>query len=129
MLLADVDWNLPNTLSVLRLVLVPVYLWLVWRGWFLGFLVFLFLSELLDLVDGPIARTTNSVTDLGERLDAWGDLAAYTTLPFALIFLLRAKFRVTGGTVASGLTGGEGEEVAAKLREQSDDTKGEQNGV
>ena len=63
MLLADVDWNLPNTLSVLRLVLVPVYLWLVWRGWFLGFLVFLFLSELLDLVDGPIARATNSVTD------------------------------------------------------------------
>lgn len=91
MILADGDWNLPNALSVLRLALVPVYLWLAFRRNLNGFLVFLAASELLDLVDGPIARS-NITTSLGQKLDTWGDFAAYVTLPFAGFWLLRAHF-------------------------------------
>lgn len=92
MLLADSDWNLPNALSVLRLALVPVYLWLAFRRSLKGFLIFLAASELLDLIDGPIARAADAITGLGQKLDTWGDFAAYVTLPFAAFWLLRAHF-------------------------------------
>ena len=92
MTLAEGDWNLPNALSVLRLALVPVCLWLAFRrrlGFFLGCLA---ASEFFDLIDGPIARANGAVTTLGNGLDGWGDFAAYTTLPFAALWLFRAHF-------------------------------------
>lgn len=70
----DRIWTVPNLLSMLRLLGVPVFLWLVlgpqadW--WALGVLAFAGLS---DWLDGKIARAWNQTSRLGVLLDPLAD--------------------------------------------------------
>lgn len=70
--------NLPNQLTLLRIVLVPVYLILLWAFQddrslcLLPLLVFIFAS-LTDLFDGRIARRYNLVTNFGKFMDPIAD--------------------------------------------------------
>jgi CDP-diacylglycerol--glycerol-3-phosphate 3-phosphatidyltransferase len=72
--------NLPNALTLLRLLLVPLFGWLLlaqpvaidWR--WLATAVFL-LALLTDLLDGKIARRYNLVTDFGKLWDPIADKA------------------------------------------------------
>jgi CDP-diacylglycerol---glycerol-3-phosphate 3-phosphatidyltransferase len=73
--------NLPNLLTLLRLLLVPVFAWLLLREggddptsrlWAAA--VFLFAS-LTDLVDGELARRMNLVTSFGKVADPIADKA------------------------------------------------------
>ncbi|MBB4931507.1 cardiolipin synthase [Lipingzhangella halophila] len=70
----DRVWTVPNLLSILRLVGVPVFLWLVlgpeedW--WALGVLAFAGIS---DWLDGKIARAWNQTSRLGGILDPLAD--------------------------------------------------------
>ncbi len=75
------DWNLPNALTVLRIVLVPLYGWLLlyddgghawWR--FFAWLVFC-VAALTDWVDGRIARSRGQVTNFGKVADPIADKA------------------------------------------------------
>jgi CDP-diacylglycerol--glycerol-3-phosphate 3-phosphatidyltransferase len=81
-------WNLPNTITVLRLVVVPV---LVVFPWFDGrsgshVMAWLFIvSAVGDLVDGWLARRGEQVTRIGKLLDPLVDKLTVTT---ALIVLL-----------------------------------------
>ncbi len=67
--------QLPNLLSFLRIVvLAPVMVALAWatgsRPWFLA----LFGAALVtDALDGFLARRLGAESDLGRRLDSWGD--------------------------------------------------------
>lgn len=78
-------WSLPNTLTVLRLLTIPVFVWLVLSHqrhvWALGVLV---VAGATDFLDGWLARRTASVTLIGELLDPIVDrlfiLAAAITL-------------------------------------------------
>ncbi len=79
--------NIPNLLSSLRLVLGPVLLHIAWRGDQEGFLAVLILAFFLDLVDGPIARLTGQVTELGPKLDSWADFSIYMALPIGAWWL------------------------------------------
>lgn len=72
--------NLPNWLSALRILLAPVLLALAWWGQPLAFLLLLGLTWWTDALDGYLARRLNQVTELGARLDSWGDLAMYLTI-------------------------------------------------
>lgn len=64
--------NIPNILSVIRIVLsLSLMLFVGYRTVF--FLIFI-LCGLSDLLDGIIARKTNSQSELGARLDSLGDL-------------------------------------------------------
>ena len=74
-------WNLPNGLTGLRILLVPVLGWLLLsdgghdtrlRVW--ACIVF-FLAILTDRYDGDIARRRNLVTDFGKILDPIADKA------------------------------------------------------
>ncbi len=74
-------WNLPNGLTMLRLLLVPVfgYLLLVDSGqsasarwWAAGVFV---VASLTDLADGAIARSRNLVTTFGKVADPIADKA------------------------------------------------------
>ena len=72
--------KLPNLLSILRLILAPVMVAQAWltgsRPWFLG----LFGAALLtDALDGFLARRLHAESDLGRRLDSWGDYALTAT--------------------------------------------------
>ncbi|WP_088283419.1 CDP-alcohol phosphatidyltransferase family protein [Kineosporia sp. A_224] len=69
----DQVWTLPNALSVLRLVLVPVFAWLIlnrYDGWAL---VVLMTSGISDYLDGRLAREWGQVSRLGQLLDPFAD--------------------------------------------------------
>jgi len=68
-------------LSCLRIVLVPVLLALAWGNHSETFLVCFILSLLTDVSDGLLARRLNQATELGARLDSWGDLLTCLALP------------------------------------------------
>jgi cardiolipin synthase len=80
--------TVPNALSVLRLVLVPVFLYLLLgihaTGWAVGVLMF---SGFSDWADGKIARLVdNQSSRLGELLDPAVDRIYMVTVPVALAF-------------------------------------------
>jgi len=65
--------SVPNMLSTLRLLLVPVFLWLlIVDQFFVAFLVLMFAS-FTDWLDGFIARKYNQITSLGKVLDPSAD--------------------------------------------------------
>lgn len=74
--------NVPNLLSWIRLLFVPVLLWLAWNGYSRTFLVCLVVSFLTDAADGFLARRLNQITPLGAKLDSWADLSTQLSLPF-----------------------------------------------
>ena len=66
--------SIPNMLSVLRLLLVPVFLWLLLADeYFVWAFVVLALAAFSDWLDGQIARKYNQVTSLGKILDPAAD--------------------------------------------------------
>jgi len=66
-------FTVPNIISFVRLLAIPVFLYLVWAGYDLaGFLVLLF-AVLTDFVDGLVARKLNQVSRLGQFLDPFAD--------------------------------------------------------
>jgi len=71
---ADRVWTVPNLLSVLRLLGVPLFLWLALgpkaNGWAI---VVLALGGLSDYADGKIARRFNQSSRLGALLDPAAD--------------------------------------------------------
>lgn len=69
--------NLPNKLTLLRLILIPFFITAFYLGFFawhyfvaLGIFV---VASLTDFLDGYIARKYNMVTDLGKFLDPIAD--------------------------------------------------------
>lgn len=67
-------WTIPNLLSTLRLLGVPLFLWLVLvpeaDGWAL---LVLAVSGFTDYLDGVLARRWNQITRLGQLLDPTAD--------------------------------------------------------
>ncbi len=70
----DRIWTIPNMISVLRLLGVPLFLWLVLGPqadlWALGVLA---AAGLSDWLDGKIARAWNQTSRLGTLLDPMAD--------------------------------------------------------
>lgn len=71
--------NLPNKLSILRIVLVPVFIIFMlvlecgneWAGW-VALAVFV-IASITDALDGKISRKHNLVTDFGKLVDPLAD--------------------------------------------------------
>lgn len=104
-------WNVPNALSVLRILLVPVFLMLYLTRmdyWAFGVLV---LSGVTDALDGFIARRYNQITDCGKLLDPISDkltqvavVVALATrfdelLPLAALCLVKESCQAIGGAI------------------------------
>lgn len=73
-------YKLPNIVSMIRLLMAPVLLWLASEQqtqWFLGILL---LTVFTDVLDGFLARALNQITELGSHLDSWGDFIIYTVM-------------------------------------------------
>lgn len=102
-------WTIPNILTILRMVLIPVFVLLFFSGhrhWALG--VFLIASA-TDCLDGYLARRLNQITDFGKLFDPLADkLMVLTALvcqgiagvfPWAAIWIVAAKelIMVLGG--------------------------------
>ena len=69
----DRVWTIPNALSMVRLVGVPIFFWLILDHHDLWALVVLFLSGVTDYLDGKLARMLGQVTRLGQLLDPAAD--------------------------------------------------------
>jgi CDP-diacylglycerol--glycerol-3-phosphate 3-phosphatidyltransferase len=87
----DARRDLPNLLSSLRIALVPVLLWLAWTSHPTAFLCTFAFSLSTDLLDGYLARRFRSGTELGAKLDSWGDLATYAVFPLCAWWLFRER--------------------------------------
>jgi cardiolipin synthase len=76
------EWlNLPNLLSFLRILLVPVFLWLIVDGQSILAIGVLAFSSATDYLDGWLARRWNQQTRLGQLLDPAADrLYIFATL-------------------------------------------------
>jgi cardiolipin synthase (CMP-forming) len=73
--------NVPNLLSFLRILLVPVFLWLLLHELFLAAIAVLAFAGLTDFLDGYLARKLNQTTKLGKMLDPVADrLYIFATL-------------------------------------------------
>ncbi|MEM1270685.1 MAG: CDP-diacylglycerol--glycerol-3-phosphate 3-phosphatidyltransferase [Bacteroidota bacterium] len=83
--------HLPNSLTVARIALTPVYLWCMVRNTFVSHLVGLLLFLLLaisDYWDGKLARKYNAGSRIGQFLDPLADkvlvLGAFIVLPLVM---------------------------------------------
>lgn len=73
--------NVPNLLSILRIALVPVFLWFLLEEFFLAAIIVLAVAGLTDFLDGYLARKLNQITKLGKMLDPVADrLYIFATL-------------------------------------------------
>jgi len=82
--------HLANILSTLRIITAAL---LLWYGEFtVSFLRLFSFAGLTDLLDGPIARLTKSVSTLGSKLDTAGDVLLYVAV--AKILLIKKKIRM-----------------------------------
>lgn len=104
-------WNIPNALSVLRIVLVPVFMTLYLLHldmWAFGVLL---LSGVTDCLDGVIARRLHQITDCGKLLDPVSDkltqvgvVICLTTrypslLALAVLCLVKESCQAVGGLI------------------------------
>ncbi|MBQ3279284.1 MAG: CDP-diacylglycerol--glycerol-3-phosphate 3-phosphatidyltransferase [Clostridia bacterium] len=66
-------WNIPNALTMLRLVLIPVFVYLFWKVDRKAALVVFLVASLTDMLDGMLARKLNQITDFGKLFDPLAD--------------------------------------------------------
>lgn len=76
---APSNWNVPNLITVVRILLAPLFIWLLLadagndgalRWWAAGLFI---VAIATDGIDGAIARRQGLVTDLGKLLDPIAD--------------------------------------------------------
>ncbi|KNX37129.1 CDP-alcohol phosphatidyltransferase family protein [Luteipulveratus halotolerans] len=99
-------WTVPNALSMLRLVGVPIFLWLILAEHDVAAFVVLALSGVTDYLDGKIARRYGLISRLGQLLDPIADrlyilstllgLAWRDIIPWWLVVVLLAREAFVG---------------------------------
>lgn len=110
--------NIPNTLTVLRMLLVPGLIWLLLKEAYGAALWVFVVAGVSDGLDGFIAKKFNQCTRLGSVLDPLADkllvvssvvvLAWVGRLPLWLVLLIVARdLVIVGGAVAFYLRAGQ----------------------
>jgi cardiolipin synthase (CMP-forming) len=67
--------NIPNALTMMRIIFVPIIIILLMQGAFFKALILFTLSGITDCLDGALARFLNQQTSLGAYLDPIADKA------------------------------------------------------
>lgn len=81
--------TIPNLISVIRILLIPVIAVLYYNNYIWWAVFVIFISGVSDAVDGKIARKFNQVSALGKMLDPVADKLTI----FALAIVLFLKFK------------------------------------
>ncbi len=83
------NWKtIPNLLSFIRILLIPVFAVLFYNEHNVAAVIVLAISGFSDLIDGKIARKYNQVSNLGKMLDPIADKLTV----FAIAIILFIKF-------------------------------------
>lgn len=99
--------TIPNILSLFRLLLIPVIIWLYfWKKEYIYAAAVIMLSGITDMIDGCIARKFNMVSDVGKVLDPVADkltqaavlicLGSRYPLLLLLVLIMAVKEAVSG---------------------------------
>ena len=111
--------TIPNLLSVIRILLIPVFAVLFNDGSYLWAVIVLAISGLTDFFDGKIARKFNQISALGKLLDPIADKLTQITIAIVfymtfsgssdetvkkfswvfLVFLIKEAVMVVGGAI------------------------------
>lgn len=92
-------WNVANILTIVRIVLVPVFIGFLLAGgtvWRLAALGTFCVASLTDLLDGRLARSRGLVTDFGKIADPVADKALTGAALIGLSALGELPWWVTG---------------------------------
>ena len=112
-------WTIPNLLSVIRILLIPVFAYLFYNDEKIMAVVVLAISGLTDTFDGQIARKFNQISALGKVLDPVADKLTQITIAVMLfidfktatnpiinalgwvflVFLIKEAVMIVGGLV------------------------------
>ena len=110
--------NLPNKLTMLRVLLIPVFMVCAANRWMLAAGIIFAAASLTDYFDGHLARKNNLVTDFGKFADPLADKLLTTTAfvymivdgvcsPVVVVVILAREFAVSGlRMIAAGAPGG-----------------------
>lgn len=113
--------NLPNQLTMLRIILIPIFIIVLMTGhWYVSGVLFI-LASATDALDGHIARKRNLVTNFGKIMDPLADKLLVTAALICLvelgvvpgwmvIVILAREFMITG---LRAVAAGEGVIIAA----------------
>lgn len=77
--------NLPNRLTILRVLLIPLCVLLIMVSWYLLAAIVFALAALTDLLDGYLARRDNLVTNFGKFADPVADKILALSVMVALL--------------------------------------------
>ncbi len=77
--------TIPNLLSILRILLIPVFAVLLLKDYVIAAIVVIVFAEFTDLLDGYIARKYNQITALGKLLDPIADKLSQISIVIVLI--------------------------------------------
>lgn len=82
-------WTIPNIISFIRILLIPVFGVLFYNGQLLWALLILAFSGFTDFIDGKLARKLNQVSELGKMLDPIADKLTQATIAIVYFFSFR----------------------------------------
>ncbi len=85
-------FNIPNSITTLRILSVPVLIYFAITGDDQGFFVLWIVSVSTDAFDGFLARMLKQKTDFGARLDSIADFLMYIVTLFGIYMLKWEEF-------------------------------------
>ena len=72
-------WNIPNVLTMIRLILIPVFVVLFFNNQKMAALAVFCIASFTDFLDGFLARKLNQITDFGKLFDPLADKVMVVT--------------------------------------------------
>ena len=81
--------NIPNCLTVFRILLIPFFVWQMIAGNTLAASIILGVSAITDIFDGALARRLGWVTKFGKIMDPVADKVTLFAVCVVLLFLMR----------------------------------------
>ena len=77
--------HIPNILTILRFILIPIILYFIFTGNYILGIVFFTISGITDVLDGFIARKFNLVSNFGKLMDPLADKLTQISVLASLI--------------------------------------------
>ena len=75
---------IPNILTMIRFILIPVIVIMLVNGNYLGAIIVFSISGITDILDGAIARKYNLISNFGKLMDPLADKATQLSMLFTL---------------------------------------------